>query len=56
VRQERPGRQIGVRRIDDPQHPRGYRELRSNGASALRKSEPLVFGRSVPGQEQDWER
>jgi len=23
--------QIGVRRIDDPQHPRGYRELRSNG-------------------------
>jgi len=31
VRQERPGRQIGVRRIDDPQHPRRYRELRSNG-------------------------
>ena len=24
-------RQFGVRRIDDPQHPRGYRELRSNG-------------------------
>lgn len=23
-------RQIGVRRIDDPQHPRGYRELCSN--------------------------
>lgn len=23
-------RQIGVRRIDDPQHPRGYREIRSN--------------------------
>lgn len=23
-------RQMGVRRIDDPQHPRGYREIRSN--------------------------
>ena len=23
--------QLGVRRIDDPHHPRGYRELRSNG-------------------------
>jgi hypothetical protein len=22
---------MGVRRIEDPQHPRGYRELRSNG-------------------------
>jgi hypothetical protein len=22
--------QMGVRRIDDPQHPRGYREIRSN--------------------------
>jgi len=21
---------MGVRRIDDPQHPRGYREIRSN--------------------------
>jgi hypothetical protein len=31
VRQERRGRQVGVRRIDDSQHPRGYRELRSNG-------------------------
>ena len=24
------GRQMGIRRIDDPHHPRGYRELRSN--------------------------
>jgi len=24
-------RQFGVRRIEDPLHPRGYRELRSNG-------------------------
>ena len=23
-------RQLGVRRIDDPHHPRGYREIRSN--------------------------
>lgn len=23
--------QMGVRRVDDPHHPRGYRELRSNG-------------------------
>jgi hypothetical protein len=22
---------MGIRRIEDPQHPRGYRELRSNG-------------------------
>ena len=27
---ERRQRQMGVRRIDDPQHPRGYREIRSN--------------------------
>jgi len=27
--------QIGVRHVDDPQHPRGYRELRSN--AELRK-------------------
>jgi hypothetical protein len=30
VQQERRVRQIGILRIDDPQHPRGYRELRSN--------------------------
>jgi len=24
-------KQMGVQRIDDPHHPRGYRELRSNG-------------------------
>jgi len=28
---EKHRRQMGVRRVDDPQHPRGYRELRSNG-------------------------
>ena len=27
---ERRSRQMGVRRIEDPHHPRGYRELRSN--------------------------
>ena len=27
---ERRTRQMGVRRIDDSQHPRGYREIRSN--------------------------
>jgi len=26
----RQARQLGVRRIDDPHHPRGYREIRSN--------------------------
>jgi hypothetical protein len=26
----RPARQLGVRRVEDPHHPRGYRELRSN--------------------------
>jgi HNH endonuclease len=31
ISKERRQRQMGVRRIDDPQHPRGYRELRSNG-------------------------
>jgi len=24
-------KQLGIRRIEDPHHPRGYRELRSNG-------------------------
>lgn len=28
---EKRTRQMGVRRIEDPHHPRGYRELRSNG-------------------------
>lgn len=27
---KRRQRQLGVRRVDDPQHPRGYREIRSN--------------------------
>jgi hypothetical protein len=31
IPKEKHQRQIGIRRIDDPQHPRGYRELRSNG-------------------------
>ena len=31
VPKERRPYQIGVRPIDDSQHPRGYRELRSNG-------------------------
>jgi len=30
IPRDRRIRQIGIRRIDDPQHPRGYRELRSN--------------------------
>jgi hypothetical protein len=30
VPRERPERLLGVRRIDDPYHPRGYREIRSN--------------------------
>lgn len=29
VPREQRFHQIGVRRIDDPHHPRGYRELRS---------------------------
>jgi hypothetical protein len=28
---ERRPRQMGIRRIEDPHHPRGYRELRSTG-------------------------
>lgn len=31
IPKERRQRQMGVRRIEDPQHPRGYREIRSNG-------------------------
>jgi hypothetical protein len=31
IPKERRQHQMGVRRIDDPQHPRGYRELRSSG-------------------------
>lgn len=30
VPKQRRARQMGVRRVDDPQHPRGYREIRSN--------------------------
>ena len=30
IPRERRQRQLGVRRIDDPHHPRGYREIRSN--------------------------
>ena len=30
VPRERRQRQLGVRRIDDPYHPRGYREIRSD--------------------------
>ena len=31
IPREKRQRQMGVRRIEDPHHPRGYRELRSNG-------------------------
>jgi hypothetical protein len=31
IPREKRKRQMGVRRIEDPNHPRGYRELRSNG-------------------------
>lgn len=40
----KPARQMGVRRIDDPQHPRGYREIRSN--AELRK----LMGRKIAVQ------
>jgi hypothetical protein len=30
IPKNRRARQIGIRCIDDPQHPRGYREIRSN--------------------------
>lgn len=30
IPKERRACQMGVRRVDDPQHPRGYREIRSN--------------------------
>ena len=31
IPREKRKRQMGVRRIEDPLHPRGFRELRSNG-------------------------
>ena len=31
IPKEKRQRQMGVRRVEDPQHPRGYREIRSNG-------------------------
>ena len=40
----KPARQMGVRRIDDPQHPRGYREIRSN--AEMRK----VMDRKIAAQ------
>ena len=30
IPKDRGIRQTGIRRVDDPQHPRGFRELRSN--------------------------
>lgn len=30
IPKEKRARQLGVRRIEDPQHPRGYQEIRSN--------------------------
>jgi hypothetical protein len=37
--------------------PRAFRLARiGEVASALRKSDPVVLGRSDPGQEQHWER
>jgi hypothetical protein len=36
VQRTRPARQLGTRRIEDPSHPRGYRELRSNVAPPSR--------------------
>jgi hypothetical protein len=31
IPKQKPQRQLGIRRIEDPHHPRGYRELRSIG-------------------------
>ena len=31
IPKEKRQRQMGVRRVEDPHHPRGYWELRSNG-------------------------
>jgi hypothetical protein len=41
VPQERRTRQIGIRRIDDPHHPRGYRELRSNAEMRKLLNSPM---------------
>ena len=30
ISKRKQARQMGIRRIDDPHHPRGYREIRSN--------------------------
>ena len=42
VPKARTARQLGIRRVEDAQHPRGYRELRSN--AEMRK---LVNGKIV---------
>jgi hypothetical protein len=42
VQKTRPARQLGVRRIEDPSHLRGYREFRSNGEMRM-----LVNGKIV---------
>jgi hypothetical protein len=47
---------MGVRRIEDPHHPRGYRELRSNGEMrklldrkivSVRATHPVLASRLV---------
>lgn len=35
-------RQMGVRRIDDPHHPRGYREIRSNAEMRKLRDRKIV--------------
>jgi hypothetical protein len=46
VRRERRSIRIGVQRVDDPNHPREYRELRS--AAEMRK---LLNRKIVAGEE-----
>jgi hypothetical protein len=42
-------RQLGIRRIDDPRHPRGYRELRSNGEMRKLLERKIVSQNSICG-------
>jgi len=49
IPRERHQRKLGVRRIDDLQHPRGYRELRSNGEMRKLLNRKIVAQDSICG-------
>lgn len=47
IPKERRQRQMGVRRVEDLHHPRGYRELRSNGEMRKLLDQKIVAQKGI---------